>query len=92
MWKKRTEITIETNRIVVISRRGLSARAWCSACGARVSMVTADEAARLARVSSRTVYAWVEAGRLHFMEISDGRLLICLDSIPSSELIAQLQD
>jgi excisionase family DNA binding protein len=54
-------------------------------------MVTADEAARLARVSSRTVYAWVEAGRLHFMEMSDGRLIICLDSIPPPELIAELQ-
>ncbi|HEX5733301.1 MAG TPA: helix-turn-helix domain-containing protein [Blastocatellia bacterium] len=85
--KKRTEITIETDRIVVISRRRLSARAWCKSCGRQVSMVTADEAARLAPVTSRTIYAWVEAGRLHSMKMSDGRLLICLESIPPSGLI-----
>lgn len=82
MQRKRTEITIETDRIVVISRRGLSVRVWCKSCGARVSMVTADEAARLARVSSRTLYRWIEDAKLHFIETAAGGLLICHASIP----------
>jgi excisionase family DNA binding protein len=89
MRKKRTEITIETDRIVVISRRNLQAQSWCGACNKRVSMVTIDEAARLARVSARTVYRWVEDEKLHFTETSDGRLLICSESIPQIGLITR---
>jgi len=49
-------------------------------------MVTIDEAAKLARVSSRTVYRWVEDDSLHFTETSDGRLLICCESIPPAAI------
>jgi len=45
-------------------------------------MVTVDEAAQLACVSVRTLYRWVENEKLHFTEIADGELLICLNSIP----------
>ena len=44
-------------------------------------MVTADEAAGLAGVSSRTIYRRVEAESLHFMETNEGRLLICTNSL-----------
>lgn len=80
--KKRTEITIETERVVVIRRRRSSVRAWCQSCGGEVVMVTVDEAARIACVSSRTIYRWVEDEKLHFIETADGGLLICHESIP----------
>jgi hypothetical protein len=80
--KHRTEITIDTQRLLIISRRKFAAHAWCKRCGKRVEMVTVDEAARLAQVSSRTIYGWVEVERLHFTETSEGRLLICYESIP----------
>ena len=82
--KTRTEITVETARVVVISGRRLSARAECEQCDSPVTMLTLDEAARLARVSTRTIYKWVEADRLHFTETTDGLLLVCLNSIPSA--------
>jgi excisionase family DNA binding protein len=45
-------------------------------------MVTPDEAAVLSGVGTRTIYAFVEAGRLHFMETSGGLLLfVCLNSL-----------
>jgi hypothetical protein len=44
-------------------------------------MITADEAARLACQSTRTIYAWVEANRLHYRETPEGYLLVCLDSL-----------
>jgi hypothetical protein len=40
-------------------------------------MLAADLAARIARVSARTIFRWVEAGSLHFNEIEGGSLLIC---------------
>jgi len=48
-------------------------------------MVTPDEAAALSRVSSLTIYRWLEAEKLHFIETSDGLLLICINSLFDSK-------
>lgn len=83
--KTRTEITIETDRILVMSKRRISVLAWCADCGSRTRMVGVDEAARLAGVSSRTIYRWVEADRLHFAETDEGSLLVCSNSLLKGE-------
>ena len=82
--RKRTEITIETNRLVVVSSRKVSVMSWCRECDQRTKMITVDEAAGMGGVSSRTIYRWVESERLHFSETSEGRLLICLESIAAA--------
>ena len=79
--KRRTEITVERHRVLVLSRRRVSAKAWCAPCGKQVRMVTADEAAELSGVSPRIIYRRVEAGSLHFAEANEGRLLICTNSL-----------
>ena len=89
--RKRMEITIETDRVVVLSRRRAPVVSWCSECGGRTTMVTVDEAAAMGGVSSRTIYRWVESERLHFAETPDGRLLICCDSIPAAGSIGLQQ-
>ena len=43
-------------------------------------MVTPDAAANLAHVSPRTIYRWVESGKVHFTETTDGFLMICINS------------
>jgi predicted site-specific integrase-resolvase len=48
-------------------------------------MVTTDEAAILARVSARTIFRWVEAGRVHYTETPEGLLLICPDSLAQTQ-------
>ena len=58
----------------------------CAACGEEVRMVTIDQAARLARVNSREIYREVEAGMLHFIETTEGSLLICFNSLNGSNL------
>lgn len=45
-------------------------------------MITPNQAATLARVSSRTIYRWIEDARLHFTEEVGGLLLVCADSVP----------
>jgi excisionase family DNA binding protein len=79
--KRRTAITIETQRILLISSPRGSLVAWCPRCAAVVRMIAPDEAAVLIRVSSRTIYRWVEARRLHFSETSKGMLFICFNSL-----------
>ena len=79
MKRKRTEITIETERMLFISspRKVIG---WCASCGAQAEMVPVDEAAILRRVDSRTIFRWVEAERVHSSETANGLLLICLNS------------
>lgn len=81
---KRTEITIETDRILVLSRRKVSLVAWCNECSQRTKMVTVDEAATIAGVTSRTMYRWADAEKLHFTETAEGVLMICFSSLQDS--------
>jgi excisionase family DNA binding protein len=83
--KRRTEITIETERVVVIRQRRGVGQGWCDDCAQPVTMVTAEEAAAVAGVTRRTIYRWVEAEKVHFTETSDGSPLICLNSIREQE-------
>lgn len=79
--KRRTEILLEITQLLVIKRGGNSGLAWCDGCARNVHMVSTEKAAIIARQSTRSIYQWVEAGRVHFMEKPEGHLLICLDSL-----------
>jgi excisionase family DNA binding protein len=46
-------------------------------------MLTPEEAAALANVNARQIYAWVEAGQLHHTETEQGELLVCLKQLLS---------
>jgi hypothetical protein len=79
--KRRVEIRVETDRVLVIGRPGTVSAAWCEACARRVAMVPVDVAAILAGTSARAIYGRVEAGALHFAETPAGALLICVESL-----------
>jgi hypothetical protein len=74
------KITIEKEQVVVIGRP-VAVERWCSACGARVTMIQAEEAAAVAGVKTRAIYRDVETGKFHSTETPDGTLLICLSSL-----------
>lgn len=74
-------ITIETDRVLVLRRRGDPILARCAACAREVEMLTPDEAALLARANTHAIYRWMEIGRVHFTETTDGRTFICLSSL-----------
>jgi hypothetical protein len=48
----------------------------------QVPLLTPDEAALLAGVSIRILLRRVEAEQIHFLETTDGRLLVCPNSLP----------
>ena len=77
---KKIRITIETERLLVLSRRR-SFESWCPSCGSVVQRLTVDEAAAVARVNSLTVYRSVEAGTIHFVQTEAGVPLICAVSL-----------
>ena len=81
MRKKKTEIIVERDQVLVIRNLGARDPERCSECAERARMVTVDEAAAITQVSARTIYRRVEGGRLHFRETADSQLFICLNSL-----------
>ena len=80
--KKRTEVTIELEEIVLVtSGFARSGMAWCVGCANEVLMVTPAQAAVIARVSVRDINRRVEAGKVHFLETTEGSLLVCMSSL-----------
>jgi len=77
--KTRTEITVETERLVVVHKHRRTA--WCSTCSRDVEMLSIDEAAIFAHVNSRTIFRWAEAGVVHSTETPEGLLVICPHSL-----------
>lgn len=77
----KTEITIDTHRVLTIKRAARYRLVLCKECGGQVQVVTADEAAILAGTSSRAIYQLIEARRVHFAETADRLVLICLNSL-----------
>lgn len=77
----KTEITVETHRLLRVRRGSRYRLAWCEACGEQARMATADEAAILAFVSPCAIYQLIEARKLHFVETPDRVVLICLNSL-----------
>ena len=73
--KTRTEITVEMDRLIVVTRGRKSE--WCGSCARPVEMLSIDEAALVAHVNSLTIFRWAVAGELHSAESAEGLLLIC---------------
>lgn len=77
--RTRTVTTIETHEVWVLRRpTPETPDILCAACVGETRMLAPQEAARRAGVSQRTVYRWVEDGRIHFAETTDGGLFVCL--------------
>jgi len=80
--RTRTEITVETDRWVVVKRHRRTA--WCIACSRQVEMLNVDDAALFAHVNSRTIFHWAESRAIHSSETPEGLLLICSHSVLSA--------
>ena len=84
--RRRIEITVEKRTLVLrrtVSRVPLAA-VWCPHCLSPTLLVTAEQAARLASVSARAIYRWVESEQVHYLETSEGELLVCPNSLPTT--------
>jgi hypothetical protein len=84
-----TEISMETEQLLLLSRDGrkaneqthLGSSIWCRWCCCHVKPISDDEAAILTRVCSRAIFRQFEAGLIHYMETSDGLQLLCPNSL-----------
>ena len=77
---KRIEITIQTEQIVTIRRRGRSRR-WCPECGCEVDVVDRAQAESLTNVAQPKLRDCAEARKWHALEDPDGTVFVCLESL-----------
>ena len=81
LTSRTTEITIERRRFVVTRRMTKGRLSYCPICAREAEFVTPQEAAAIASVTARTIYRWLENGKLHFLEMPGGELLVCAQSL-----------
>lgn len=79
-WK-RTEVTTETETLLVFRRGANTLRAWCEGCGAETLLITPGTAASLAGVTTDVIYERIDAGLIHSTKLPDGALLVCGASV-----------
>ena len=78
--RRRIEITVETERILIIRRRR-SVRLWCRECGCEVEMVSLGEAEALTDVSGQESREFAQAHACHLTENQEGICLVCLERL-----------
>lgn len=80
--KRRATITVETERVVVISgSQAAATMLWCDSCQAEVMMFGVGEATALAGLSDRAIFQLAETGAIHFVETTEGKALFCVRSL-----------
>ena len=91
MRKKRTEILIETTRVLVANGRGTRSERPCERCGEEVQMVTIDQTATVGGISAAAVRDWLDANQILFTEKSDGLVHVsaCLNCLIKSILTVE---
>ena len=80
MRERKTEITVETYEVLIISRHGRLSRSWCASCGKQVAIITLNDAS-MSGLSIEAVRRQAEAGRIHLIETAEGLSFICLNSL-----------
>jgi hypothetical protein len=81
--RKRTEITTETDRILIIRRRSVI-RAWCQECACEVDMVSLEDPGAITGTLPFPPRSGPESQAWHFCEGPDGEKLVCLESLLKS--------
>jgi len=82
---RKISITSVHERYLIVRRAGGQGTSSCPDCLAHAKMVTPEHAAGITARSVRTIYRWVEAGEVHFIEEPAG-VLICVSSLLSKNL------
>jgi hypothetical protein len=80
--RRRVEITIQRRELAVTRGQQPPLTERCPVCDRQVNMMPVEIAAKAVGVSPRTLYRWIEQGKVHFRELSDGTVLVCENSVP----------
>ena len=76
-----TRITVETETLVIV-RREKAILAWCPDCLAEVDVIALDKLTE--PVTAAQIHEWFGANDLHFWQMAEGSVLICVKSLLQS--------
>src|ERR1700742_3460897 len=79
---RRSERTVEIHEFYTIRTASGSLPKLCSDCPTGDAiMLVPEQAAALAQIPARMIYRCVETNSIHYREMSDGQLIVCLKSL-----------
>ena len=82
---KRREETIEIHERLIVRTASGSLPALCEACSTGDSiLLSPEQASTLTGISARLIYRAVEAGTIHYREVPNGKLIVCIKTLLSS--------
>lgn len=76
-----TRITVETETLVLV-RRAKAVLAWCPDCRAEVDVIALDKLTE--PVTAAQIHEWFGANDLHFWQMAEGSVRICVKSLLQS--------
>ena len=80
--KRRTEITIETERTVFSEGTGnIRQTRWCKDCNAQTKHISLDEASHLLHLNAKHILRLMGADCHHIDERGVGNIFVCLNSL-----------
>jgi hypothetical protein len=84
---RKTEKAVEIHEFYVIRSLSGSLPALCVECSTGDAIMVAPEhAAVVAHVPVRLIYRWVETREIHSKEGPDGSLMVCIKSLPITDI------
>lgn len=89
---RRTEISIEQTKRLVVLFPKTEAIFNCYQCERGEAMLIAEQAASVFGFSRRQIYRLIEAGQVHFVETDKGILYVCQNSLLEGETKKLLKD
>jgi len=78
--RKRIEIHIETDRILIV-RRHRAMRTWCRECGGEVDMIGLKAVQTLTGIALTVLREQIDNQVWHSFRSDDGQPLVCLESL-----------
>lgn len=82
IMKKSKETRIEIHERLVVRTTSGSFRALCEKCHASDAiLLSPDQASTVTGIPTRLIYQLVEAGSIHYREVANGKLIVCVKTL-----------
>lgn len=79
---RRTEKRVEIHELLIIRTGSGSLPALCEECSGRDAiMLSPEQASTVTGIAERQIYQWVEAGAIHYREVANGKLIVCVKTL-----------
>jgi hypothetical protein len=79
---RRKEETIEIHERLIVRTTSGSFPALCEKCRASDAiLLSPEQASTVTSVPARLIYRWVEEGSIHYREVANGKLIVCVKTL-----------